>query len=66
VLARCRDDVAGFERAVCEQAPNEQIRQECNKNIAPCVRGGEMCKFLACMDASMGNMSDGRVKMMGK
>jgi hypothetical protein len=27
---------------------------------------GEQCKFLACIDASIGNVSDARIRMVGK
>lgn len=66
VLARCRDDVADFQRDVCEQNPTEESRAECLDALAPCATAGEQCKFLACIDASLGNTSDGRVRMVGK
>jgi 5'-nucleotidase / UDP-sugar diphosphatase len=66
VLARCRQDVADFQRDICNRTPTEEARQECLTALAPCATGGETCKFLACIDAGLGNNSDGRVKMVGK
>jgi 5'-nucleotidase/UDP-sugar diphosphatase len=66
VLAQCRADVAAYQRRVCEQAPTDAIRAECEGAIAPCVSGGELCKFLACVDRRLGNASDGRIKMVGQ
>lgn len=66
VLARCRDDVADFQRAVCERAPTEQSRLECLASLSPCATGGEQCKFLACIDTAIGNVQDNRVRMVGK
>jgi 5'-nucleotidase len=66
ILARCRDDVAAFQRTVCEQNPTEEAREECLTALSPCSNAGEQCKFLACIDAGLGNVSDGRVRMVGK
>jgi 5'-nucleotidase len=66
VLARCRDDVAAYQRDVCDQTPTEEGRQKCLAALAPCTNAGETCKYLACVDATLGNASDGRVRMAGK
>lgn len=66
VLAACRSDVAAFQRETCDAAPNEDIRQKCEADIAPCASGGEQCKFLACVDRGLGNVSDGRLRMVGQ
>jgi 5'-nucleotidase len=66
VVARCRTDVARFERDVCDRAPTPEKRAQCEADIEPCKNGGEICKFLACIDASLGNISDGRIRMEGK
>lgn len=66
VLARCRDDVADFQRDVCDENPTEEGRDECLMTLDPCATAGEQCKFLACIDADIGNTSDGRVRMVGK
>lgn len=63
VLAACRTEVAAFQRTVCDAAPNDSIRQSCLESISPCVAGGEQCKFLACIDRTIGNFSDGRIRM---
>ncbi len=66
VLARCRDDVAEYQRNICERNPTEAGRDECLTALSPCATGGEQCKFLACIDSTLGNAEDGRVRMVGK
>ncbi len=66
VLTNCRNDVAAFQRATCEAAPNASIEQSCEKSILPCAAAGEQCKFLACVDRRLGNFADGRVTMVGQ
>jgi len=66
VLAKCRDDVAAFQRQTCEAATSDAVKQSCLVSLAPCVAGGEQCKFLACVDKRIGNFSDGRVRMVGQ
>jgi 5'-nucleotidase / UDP-sugar diphosphatase len=66
VLARCRQDVAGYQRSVCERAPTAEAEADCLASLAPCATGGEQCKFLACIDASLGSATDGRVEMLSK
>jgi 5'-nucleotidase len=66
VMARCRTEVAAYQRQVCERAPSQDARNECLATITPCANGGEQCKFLACIDQSIGNLSDGRIRMVGK
>ena len=66
VLAKCRDDVAAFQRATCEAAATEGVKKECEAAILPCAAGGEQCKFLACVDRGLGNFSDGRLRMVGQ
>ncbi|MBI4705467.1 MAG: bifunctional metallophosphatase/5'-nucleotidase [Deltaproteobacteria bacterium] len=66
VLARCRDDVARYQRRVCANAPNESIAAQCAAALSPCAGAGEQCKFLACIDRALGNFSDGRIRMVGK
>jgi 5'-nucleotidase len=66
VLGACRDDVAAFQRATCEAAPTNAVKQSCEKALGACASGGEQCKFLACVDRKLGNFSDGRVQMVGQ
>jgi 5'-nucleotidase len=66
VLERCRNDVSFYNREVCERAPTQEARNECLASIEPCAMAGEQCKFLACIDASIGNVSDARIRMVGK
>jgi 5'-nucleotidase len=66
IFARCRDEVAAFERATCEEARFEAVQRSCETALSPCVRGGEECKFLTCIDQNIGNNADGRVLMVGR
>jgi 5'-nucleotidase/UDP-sugar diphosphatase len=66
VLAQCRVDIAAFDRATCDAAPNADIAEKCELDINPCASAGEQCKFLACVDRTIGNFSDGRLRMVGK
>ena len=66
VLAACREDVAKFQRDVCEAAPNRDVKERCEEATSPCATGGEQCKFLACVDRTLGNFSDGRLRMVGQ
>ena len=66
VLRACRDDIAAFQRSVCERAPSAAIERECEQELAPCRTAGETCKYLACVDRYIGNFSDGRIRMVGQ
>ena len=66
VLAKCRDDVAAFQRVTCDAAPTEAVKKECEGALAPCATAGEQCKFLSCVDRGIGNFSDGRLRMVGQ
>jgi 5'-nucleotidase len=66
VLARCRDDVAAFHRRTCDQARSQEAYASCQAQLNPCEVGGESCKFLACVDETLGNFADGRQLMGGR
>jgi 5'-nucleotidase len=66
VLSQCRIDLADFQRKTCEAAPNDSIKQQCLTQVNPCSAAGEQCKFLACVDKKLGNVSDGRIRMVGQ
>ncbi|MBW2526517.1 MAG: bifunctional metallophosphatase/5'-nucleotidase, partial [Deltaproteobacteria bacterium] len=66
VLRDCRQSVGFLEREACSDAPSIDVQVQCDEALDPCERGGEMCKFLACIDANLGNVTDGRIKMVGK
>ncbi|MBK8251581.1 MAG: 5'-nucleotidase C-terminal domain-containing protein [Polyangiaceae bacterium] len=66
VLAKCRDDVATFQRETCDAAPTEGVKKECENALLPCASGGEQCKFLSCVNRRIGNFSDGRLRMVGQ
>jgi 5'-nucleotidase len=66
VLAQCRVDVASYQRAVCDAAVTQGVREQCTRALSPCATGGEQCKYLACVDRGIGNFSDGRQRMVGQ
>jgi 5'-nucleotidase len=63
VRADCRDQVAQFHLRRCADAPNVEA---CKTPINACQLGGEECKILACIDASIGSATDNRVEMIGR
>ena len=63
VLAACRDDVATFHNKMCADSPQ---RAACQADLNACTLGGEQCKFLACIDKSLGGASDNRIEMLGR
>jgi 5'-nucleotidase len=66
ILAQCRIDVATFQRETCQAAPTPSVEADCEKALAPCASAGEQCKFLACVNKSIGNTADGRIRMVGQ
>ncbi len=66
VLAKCRDDVAAFQRTTCDAAVTDSVKKECERALLPCSAAGEQCKFLSCVDRGIGNFSDGRLRMVGQ
>jgi 5'-nucleotidase/UDP-sugar diphosphatase len=63
VLQACRDQVAAFHDDVCTDNPN---RAGCLVDLNACSIAGEECKFLSCVDSSIGNLTDNRVEMVGR
>ncbi len=63
VLQACRDQVAAFHDDVCTENPN---RAGCLVDLNACSIAGEECKFLSCVDSSVGNFTDNRVEMVGR
>ena len=63
VQRACRDSVASFHDLVCASSPS---RAGCLKLLDSCTSAGEECKILACVDQRLGNLSDGRVEMIGR
>jgi 5'-nucleotidase len=63
VRKSCRDEVAQFHLKKCATAPDSV---SCKTAVNACSLAGEECKILACIDASMGNFSDGRIDMVGR
>jgi 5'-nucleotidase/UDP-sugar diphosphatase len=59
----CRDDVAQFRAKRCKDAPDIAA---CRAPIGACQLAGEECKILACIDPSIGAVSDNRVEMIGR
>lgn len=66
VLASCRNDVANYVRQTCAAATSVETQLECESSLLPCSSGGEQCKYLACVDARLGNRTDNRIRMEGK
>lgn len=66
VLASCRQSVADFYRQTCENPETALQIASCTSSVSPCQLGGEQCKFLACIDRTLGSFSDGRVLMVGR
>lgn len=63
VLKACRDEVARFHISRCAGAPD---LAGCQNQIGACQLGGESCKILTCIDASIGSTTDNRVRMIGR
>ncbi|MBL8605919.1 MAG: bifunctional metallophosphatase/5'-nucleotidase [Myxococcales bacterium] len=63
VRADCRESVARFQMTRCATTPE---LASCRNQLQPCSLGGESCKFLACIDQSLGNFSDARLEMIGR
>jgi hypothetical protein len=63
VLRRCRDDVATFRNTRCKNATDKAA---CSSALDPCTYGGESCKVLACVDASVGAETDDRLRMVSQ
>jgi 5'-nucleotidase len=63
VLADCRDSVASFHRKKCADSPT---RASCTVDLNACSLAGEECKFLACVDRTLGNFEDRRLEMLGR
>ena len=61
----CRSRVAEFHQRCCADA-RAQDREQCRTKLNACVRAGEECKILSCVDAKLGSYSDGRVEMIGR
>lgn len=63
VRRSCRDEVAQFHLRRCVDAPDLTA---CKTPVNACAIAGEECKILACIDPSIGSISDGRVEMLGR
>jgi hypothetical protein len=65
VRRACRDQVAAFHNQRCSGIRPEQV-EACKTPLEACQLGGEECKILSCIDATIGNFSDNRVEMIGR
>jgi 5'-nucleotidase len=63
VLAACRDQVADFHDRVCAASP---AVDRCKIDLNACSLAGEECKFLSCVDQTLGNLTDNRLEMLGR
>ncbi len=59
----CRDGVAAFHDVACATSPT---KSGCLRTLDSCSSAGEECKILACVDPRLGNLSDGRIEMVGR
>jgi 5'-nucleotidase/UDP-sugar diphosphatase len=59
----CRTQVAQVHENVCASSPS---RDACKIDLNACSISGEECKFLSCVDQTVGNFSDNRVEMLGR
>jgi 5'-nucleotidase len=66
VLAACQNDVAAFHRKRCETAPDATTKAACKTALGACEIAGEECKFLACVNGTIGSASDDRIIMEGQ
>jgi 5'-nucleotidase / UDP-sugar diphosphatase len=66
VLSQCRQDVADYHRNFCASPESAKEIVTCSSKTTACQQGGEECKFLACIDNSVGNFADNRVLMVGR
>ena len=63
VLRGCRDDIAAFHRKRCATSGDAVQQAACKVALNACEIAGEECKFLSCVDRSVGNYSDDRILM---
>ncbi len=63
VRADCRNQVAQFHEKMCADSPG---RDACKVDLNACALAGEECKFLSCVDATVGNFTDNRLEMLGR
>jgi 5'-nucleotidase len=63
VLSDCRDSVAQFHEKACATSPDQD---RCRIDLNSCSLSGEECKFLSCVDQSVGNFTDNRLEMLGR
>jgi 5'-nucleotidase / UDP-sugar diphosphatase len=63
VLQTCRGQVAAFHESVCDSSPN---RAGCLTDLNSCSIAGEECKYLSCVDETIGSITDNRVEMVGR
>ncbi len=66
VVAQCRQGVADYYRALCKNPQTVKSLASCTTSVSPCEIGGEQCKYLGCIDRSLGSFADARVLMVGK
>jgi 5'-nucleotidase / UDP-sugar diphosphatase len=59
----CRDQVASFNAKRCKTSKDAE---SCRQSLGPCTIGGESCKFLACVDETLGSFTDNRIEMIGR
>ena len=64
VLQQCRDDVATAHTAICSLTGSADLQTDCEQSLGACQTAGETCKYLACINQTVGSYSDNRVYMI--
>jgi 5'-nucleotidase/UDP-sugar diphosphatase len=54
----CRSEVAQYHESLCSGSP---ALQQCLTTLDACSLGGEECKYLSCVDATEGAVTDNRI-----
>jgi 5'-nucleotidase len=62
----CRDSVATFHEKMCAVEQTPDAVEGCRTDLDACSLAGEECKILACVDETIGAVTDNRVTMTGR
>jgi 5'-nucleotidase/UDP-sugar diphosphatase len=62
----CRDSVATFHEKMCAVQQTPDAVEGCRTDLDACSLAGEECKILACVDQTVGAVTDNRVTMTGR
>lgn len=62
VRSDCRDQLAQFKAARC----TDSQKATCMDDLAPCDAAGQLCQIVACVDDTLGAVTDNRIQMIGR